>query len=150
MYLEVYESPIGTLYISADDNYLLSVTMDKSDLTINANDITQNTIKQLIAYFNHEIDHFVLPLIFNQTEFSNQVLKELANVAYGTQISYAELAERSQRFKAVRAVGSICNKNPYLIIVPCHRIVKSNGEIGAYAYGSSIKQWLLDHEQKFI
>jgi methylated-DNA-[protein]-cysteine S-methyltransferase len=82
-------------------------------------------------------------------EFSQSAWRAMRKVRGGSVISYAELAEKAGSPKAVRAAGSACAKNRIAIVVPCHRIVKTGGGLGNYAYGLKAKEWLLSHEGAF-
>ncbi|MCB8943641.1 MAG: methylated-DNA--[protein]-cysteine S-methyltransferase [Ardenticatenaceae bacterium] len=104
-------------------------------------------IAQLLAYFAGERHDFELPLAFNGTEFQNAVWQELQNIPYGETTSYGELARRIGRPKAVRAVGAANGANPIPLVVPCHRVIGSNGSLTGYGGGLPIKKALLAHEQ---
>ena len=73
----------------------------------------------------------------------------MQKIPYGDMLSYAKVAQKIKRPKAQRAVGSACNKNPFLIIIPCHRILKKNKSLGGFALGTKAKKWLLEHEKTF-
>lgn len=100
-------------------------------------------------YFNGSKD--VLRNIHHKqtaTTFYESVWAEMSKIPYGKTLSYKELAENIQNPKAVRAVGSACGKNNLPIIVPCHRVIKSDGMPGNYAFGTKIKKYLLELESK--
>lgn len=79
-------------------------------------------------------------------QFSQAAWRAMRKIRPGRVLTYAELAERAGSFAAVRAAGSACAKNAIVLVVPCHRIVKTGGALGNYAYGVGIKEWLLRHE----
>jgi methylated-DNA-[protein]-cysteine S-methyltransferase len=101
---------------------------------------------QLGDYFAGKRRSFDLPLNLRGTEFQLAVWNELLNVPYGETITYAELARRIGRPSAIRAVGAANGANPIPIIVPCHRVIGSNGTLTGYGGGIDRKQWLLAHE----
>ena len=107
------------------------------------------SVSQLNEYFAGTRKSFDLPLKFDGTEFQNRVWRELQNIPYGKTISYKELAEKTGNIKACRAVGMANNKNPLPIIIPCHRVVGSNGKLTGYAGGLEVKKFLLELEQEY-
>ncbi|HSX07727.1 MAG TPA: methylated-DNA--[protein]-cysteine S-methyltransferase [Candidatus Saccharimonadales bacterium] len=88
----------------------------------------------------------IIPHTQSGSVFSQAVWQTLETIPAGETISYGELARRSGQGAAVRAAGTACGKNHIILIVPCHRVIKSNGEVGSYLYGSDTKAWLLKHE----
>jgi O-6-methylguanine DNA methyltransferase len=84
------------------------------------------------------------------TPFQQSVYRELIKVPSGAVISYGELAERVGRPGAARAIGTAMAKNPFLFIVPCHRVVRGNGHLGGFACGLDVKKWLLEYESKGV
>lgn len=105
-------------------------------------------VEQLIQYFNGERRQFELPVHQPGTPFQQEVWSLLTQIPFGKTISYAELARRTGDTKATRAVAHANGKNQIAIIVPCHRVIGSNGDLVGYAGGLSRKRWLLDHEAK--
>lgn len=103
--------------------------------------------KQLQEYFKGLRSDFNLPLSLEGTEFQQRAWKELTKIPYGQTISYGEQARRMKRPRAVRAVGASNGKNRLPIIVPCHRVIASNGKLHGYAGGLHIKERLLRLEQ---
>ncbi len=113
--------------------------------------ILKDLITQLDNYFQGVCPTFDIPIHFNQgTTFQQSVWKELLNIRAGETCSYAEIAKAIGNPKAFRAVGSANGKNPVPIIVPCHRVINSDGSLGGYSSGLHIKRALLDHEKKFF
>lgn len=114
--------------------------------------LLQNTITQIDQYLNAKRTAFEIPLLLVGTDFQKQVWKALLNLNYGETITYSDLAKTIDNDKAVRAVASANGANAMAIIVPCHRIIGSNGELVGYAGGLPIKKRLLNLEassQKF-
>ena len=110
------------------------------------NPVTEQTVNQLQEYFLRKRLIFELPLSPDGTEFYNKVWHELLNIPFGKTISYLELARRLGDEKVIRAAASANGKNPVAIIIPCHRVIGSNGSLTGYAGGLWRKQWLLDFE----
>jgi methylated-DNA-[protein]-cysteine S-methyltransferase len=106
-------------------------------------------IIQLKEYFSGERDTFSLELDFSGTPFQLKVWNELLNIPYGTTITYLELARRVGNIKALRAVGGANGANPMMIVVPCHRVIGSDGKLVGFRGGIKRKKWLLEHEHAF-
>ena len=102
--------------------------------------------EQILQYFKGGLKEFKLPLEYSGTKFQNDVWNTLRKIPYGKVISYKQLAEKSGHKKAFRAVGMANNKNPLPIVIPCHRVVNHNGELGGFAPGLDFKKKLLDIE----
>ena len=103
-------------------------------------------IGQLRAYFDGDLTEFEIPIRLDGTDFQREVWSHLRDIPYGETISYGELARRVGSPKASRAVGLANGRNPVSIIVPCHRVIGSNGQLTGYGGGLERKTWLLDHE----
>jgi len=102
--------------------------------------------EQLAAYFAGRLTVFDLPLALHGTEFQRRVWAALREIPFGETISYAELARRVSNVAAVRAVGAANGRNPIPIIVPCHRVIGSDGSLTGFGGGLERKRWLLEHE----
>ena len=102
--------------------------------------------KQLDEYFSGKRRKFDLNFKLDGTKFQKKVLKEMMKIPYGKTISYAELAKRAGSPRAYRAAASVCRKNDFPIVIPCHRVVGSNG-LGGYSGGLEKKKWLLKLEK---
>lgn len=103
--------------------------------------------KQLTEYFQGQRKNFDLPLFFSGTLLQNQVWQELQKTPYGKTISYKNLASMTDKPRAIRAVASAVGKNPISIIIPCHRIIASDGSLGGYGSGIDHKVFLLNLEK---
>lgn len=148
MFRDLYKSKIGLLEIIADEKNLLIVRkIDLLDSNINKNAITNEVKKQLESYFNKRLKKFDLPLNPIGSDFNKKVWNELINIPFGEVRNYKQIAKNIDNPNAYRAVGNANNKNPILIIIPCHRIIKSDGSIGGYRLGEDIKKQLLDLEK---
>lgn len=141
----------GIIKIICSGEYVLSVSF--SDI-IKENDkgseVLDKALKQMNEYFSGERKKFDLPLYFEGTEFQKSVWNELRKIPYGTTVSYKDIAEGINNEKAVRAVGNANNKNKIMIIVPCHRVIGKNGKLVGFAGGLDKKEFLLEHEKKFM
>lgn len=148
MFRDLYKSKIGLLEIIADEKNLLIIRkIDLLDSNINKNAITNEVKKQLESYFNKRLKKFDLPLNPGGSDFNKKVWNELINIPFGEVRNYKQIAKNIGNPNAYRAVGNANNKNPILIIIPCHRIIKSDGSIGGYRLGEDIKKQLLDLEK---
>lgn len=145
------DSPIGHIRLEATDTALSRVAWipDTEVIAPSApTPLLQEAVRQLEAYFLGERTAFDLPLAPEGTSFQQRVWEELQKIPYGDRISYAELARRTGHPKACRAVGSANGKNPIFIIIPCHRVIQSGGQVGGYAFGSQMKTFLLEWESR--
>ena len=153
------KTPIGNLNLIADEHVLLGANLSNiSALKAGLDIADQNRevkvvksipiISDLIAdYFDGDISAINGILVRQPgATFSQAAWKAMRKVKAGAVITYADLADRSGSAAAVRAAGSACAKNAIMLVVPCHRIVKSGGALGNYAYGVNKKEWLLSHE----
>ena len=156
MYYQQYKSPIGLLYLIADDNNVQGIIFAKSwanfkkrfeSIQKKSNPIIQNVKKQLAQYFSGKRKTFDLPLDLKGTEFQKRSWNALSRIQYGQTKSYKEQAALIKSPKAVRAVGSANGINPVCIVLPCHRVIASNGSLSGYAGGLKAKKFLLDLER---
>jgi len=153
-YMQI-ESPVGPLLLSADDSGLREIQFIHGRHAVAADpswrrDPTplQETIRQLKAYFAGALEEFDLPLAPEGTAFQLKVWKNLCKIPFGETISYGELARRIGNPNASRAVGLANGSNPIPIIIPCHRVIGSNGKLTGYGGGLPIKEKLLALERK--
>lgn len=158
--IAVYHSPVGLLTIKATDKFVSAVLFAKPGSNLltennivetkkNDHPVIQKCCEQLQEYFDGKRKQFDLPIEQPGTLFQQKVWKELLRIDYGKTISYMELSKRIGDVKTIRAVGTTNGKNQIAIIVPCHRVIGSNGELTGYAGELWRKKWLLDHEAKF-
>jgi methylated-DNA-[protein]-cysteine S-methyltransferase len=145
------ETPIGTLVLESDGGVLIGVRLPHEQRHERCNGrrdvgsappVLRQTAHQLQEYFAGQRTTFDVPMELDGTDFQRQVWSELARIPYGTTISYGELARRVGRPNGPRAVGQANGRNPIPIIVPCHRVLASNG-IGGYGGGLAMKRALL-------
>lgn len=141
------KSVIGILEIICKNNELISLkVVDKSDLSSIENDFIKTVKYQLEEYFKGKRKTFNIKINPIGSEFQKKVWEELRKIPFGKTRSYSDIAQSIGNKNAQRAVGTACNKNPILIIIPCHRVISKNGTIGGFAYGNNIKQNLLEIE----
>lgn len=151
-------SPIGPVTLAAADGVLCGVYMEQhrhapdfQTLGERDDDLLAEAIRQLQAYFAGELTAFDLPMApIVGTPFQRRVWAALAEVGYGQTTSYGELARRIGRPTASRAVGMANGRNPLSIVVPCHRVVGSNGKLVGYGGGVDRKRFLLDLERSAL
>lgn len=142
------KSPLGFIKIVGDEHGIASISILDSEETLTT--LIPNSlklcVKQLQEYFDGNRTAFDLKLNPKGTEFQKKVWKELVKIPYGKTVSYLDLAKKLGDTKAIRAVAAANGKNPLWIIVPCHRVIGSDGSLTGYAGGLHRKQWLLNHE----
>ncbi len=143
-----YDAPIGTVEISASEVGIRSLCfVDYPTYEMDpGNDFLIACLEQLEEYFHGQRTHFQLFLDLDGTEFQLRVWRELMNIPLGTTTTYLDVAKRIQSPDAVRAVGAACGKNQHWLLVPCHRVISSDGKLTGYAGGLKRKRWLIDHE----
>ncbi|CZF82164.1 Methylated-DNA--protein-cysteine methyltransferase [Grimontia celer] len=149
-----YESPLGTITLTASDQGLTSLSLPeyKYDIPVSDEEVIdrkpfESIVSQLDRYFAGEAVEFDVPLDLLGTAFQCEVWEALKSIPPGETRSYGELANHVGRPKASRAVGAANGQNPIAIIVPCHRVIGKNGKLTGYAGGLEAKAWLLKHEQ---
>lgn len=152
MYTNYLKSDFGLMEITADDECVTSVAfvdrMDISKAMNGTNDIAENAADQLAEYFTGERKTFDIKMKQEGTDFQKQVWDFLPSIPYGETTTYGEIAEKLGNSKAVRAVSSAVAKNPFAVIVPCHRVIAKDGSISGYAWGVEKKEALLAFEKK--
>ena len=144
------ESPVGLIKMNTDDTGILSIlfTDDTERTESEENHILVSAKAELEEYFSGIRKTFDLLLHFSGTDFQQRVWTQLQAIPYGTTVSYLDLAKKLGDPKCIRAAASANGKNPFAIIVPCHRVVGSNNDLVGYAGGLWRKRWLLEHENK--
>ena len=142
-----YKSPIGILEIELENDTIQRLRVVESCLKISERTgYFAEVAKQLDEYFAGKRAKFELKISPRGTEFQKKVWAELLKIPYGKTKSYQEIAEAVGKRKAQRAVGSACNKNPILLIIPCHRVVSKSGKLTGFACGVDRKEQLLKLE----
>lgn len=141
------ESPLGITTIIGDEEgvSVISVTQE-GELSAEIPEILQEAVQQLREYFEGKRTDFTFKLNPKGTEFQQKVWKSLLEIPYGKTVSYMDQTKKLGDVKAIRAVASANGKNPLWIVVPCHRVIGTNGSLTGYAGGIWRKKWLLEHE----
>ena len=153
MFFQKYDSPIGSLYIAGDDEGLRYLLFGRGRTATPRDDwepddgTLNRVVQQLKAYFAGRLRAFDVRLAPQGTPFQQQVWRALLEIPYGETTSYGEIARRIGNKNAVRAVGLANGSNPISIIIPCHRVIGSNGSLTGYGGGLPIKQALLALER---
>jgi len=141
-------TPLGSAKLEGDENGLSSVTVlerDEPESKI-IPEVLVDAAYQLHEYFEGERQNFDLLINPEGTEFQKKVWNSLLEIPYGKTMSYLKLSMKLGDVKAIRAVASANGKNPLWIIIPCHRVIGSDGSLTGYAGGLHRKKWLLNHE----
>ncbi|PTO78195.1 methylated-DNA--[protein]-cysteine S-methyltransferase [Vibrio splendidus] len=152
IYKMLYDAPIGKMIIVSNGVSLIEIDHVNHEelMTSNPDELCQLATKQLDEYFAGKRTSFDLPLQPKGTDFQLKAWVALTTIPYGETISYGEQAKRMDNPKAVRAVGGANGKNPFSIVVPCHRVIGANGTLTGYTGGMNRKEWLLDFELKMV
>ena len=151
LYSSIVASPIGYWRINADDNCIKSIEMlTESPASDLPNPITIEGARQLKEYFDGTRTDFNLTLdTASYSEFYQSVWHALENIPYGKTTHYSALAQAIGNPDAVRAVGLANGRNPFPIVIPCHRVIGKDQSLTGYAFGLSVKKWLLELEGVF-
>lgn len=147
----IIETPLGHTKIVGDNDGIASVSIlnTKEELSDVIPELLLDCVTQLKEYFKNERKTFDLKLNPEGTIFQKKVWKLLEEIPSGKTISYLQLSKQLGDVKAIRAVAGANGKNPLWIIVPCHRVIGSDGSLTGYAGGLYRKQWLLNHESEY-
>lgn len=149
MNIGYFDSMIGRIVVEDDNDFVIKVYIDNDFDRVGSNSKLFDIVKnQLEEYFCGKRKEFDIPLKLRGTKFQKNVWNALQAVPYGKTVSYKDIAVMIGKPNAARAVGGANHKNPVMIIVPCHRVVGISGSLTGYAYGTDIKQKLLDIEAK--
>ncbi len=157
---DYFTSPIGLIYLSTDEIGLRNVEFIENiydeneifkkektkEILFSNSEILKNAIEQLQKYFEKKITTFTIPVNLLGTDFQKSVWNELTLVPFGETRSYLKQAIALKNEKAIRAVAKANGSNPIAIIIPCHRIIGSDGSLTGYAGELWRKKWLLEHE----
>lgn len=148
IYKTTVETPIGYLELTSDQNFLLSVYF--TNIYIQSSeflpDILEETTLQLGEYFKGTRKEFNIRLQPAGTDFQLKVWEQVIKIPFGKTVSYLEIARQTGSINNTRAVGMANGKNAIPIIIPCHRVIGTNGKLTGYAGGLERKKWLLQHE----
>ncbi|MEO2074187.1 MAG: methylated-DNA--[protein]-cysteine S-methyltransferase [Bacillus sp. (in: firmicutes)] len=155
MYKLDYPSPIGVLEMIGTEEAVVSILFTETDQPVNVKQpetpqVLVDAYGQLDEYFKGERQTFTFPFTVDGTLFQKKVWESLGEIPFGKTASYKDIAVSIGNDQAIRAVGSANGKNKLSIVIPCHRIIGSNGKLTGYAGGLWRKEWLLQHEKESI
>jgi methylated-DNA-[protein]-cysteine S-methyltransferase len=156
LFCTYYHSPLGIVRISGTHRFISEVHfMREEEIALSAMtsspvlpEVIKECLEQLIEYFQGSRKNFTIPVYQDGTDFQQIVWNELIGIPYGKTVSYMTLSKKIGDVKAIRAVGATNGRNKIAVIVPCHRVIGTHGELTGYAGGLWRKKWLLDHEMK--
>jgi methylated-DNA-[protein]-cysteine S-methyltransferase len=148
-YCSILQSPLGPISVIADEHFVQKITF-KENLSTEPqeNEVTQLAVSQLTAYFEGNLKTFTLPIKQVGTAFQQEVWSALLTIDYGVTRSYLQMAKQMNKVLAIRAMAAANGKNNLAIVVPCHRVIGSDGTLVGYAGSLWRKKWLLDHERE--
>ena len=146
-----YETVLGSVTFVEEDGALLAISTHRTFEGIEQETpLIKDAYRQLSEYLKGERKGFDLPLLIKGTTFQQQVWKALLEIPYGETRSYKQIAVAIGNPKAVRAVGMANNRNPLLIVVPCHRVIGADGKLVGYGAGIEMKEFLLRLEKSLL
>lgn len=147
MEITYIKTPLGITKIMGDENGISVISVsDEGDISEQIPAVLQEAVSQLMAYFEGKRTTFDFKLNPKGTEFQQKIWNGLLEIPFGKTMSYLELSKKLGDVKAIRAVASANGKNPLWIVVPCHRVIGTDGSLTGYAGGLWRKKWLLQHE----
>lgn len=147
----IIKSPLGFTKITGDLDGIASVTVLNSEekITDIIPEVLEDCVLQLNQYFEGSREQFSLKLNPKGTDFQNRVWNALQTIPHGKTTSYLQLSKQLGDVKAIRAVANANGKNPLWIVIPCHRVIGSDGSLTGYAGGLHRKKWLIEHESPY-
>ena len=151
-YTACYQSEIGPFEIVGNQKGILTIKFNKQPSKIDRNlpACMRACLRQLDEYFKGRRQKFSVPLQLEGTDFQKAVRRQLKKIPFGRTASYGDVARAIDRPRAFRAVGNANNKNPIPVIIPCHRVIGSDGKLVGFGGGIWRKEWLLDHEKNLL
>ena len=151
-YTACYQSEIGPFEIAGNQKGILTIKFNKkpSKIARILPVCMRECLRQLDEYFKGRRQKFNVPLQLVGTDFQKAVWRQLKKIPFGRTASYGDVARAIDRPKAFRAVGNANNKNPIPVIIPCHRVIGSDGKLVGFGGGIWRKEWLLDHEKNLL
>ena len=146
------QTPVGVTKITEENNFIVAISVLDGDFEITPAEtpLLEKAIKQLDEYFAGERKIFDLPIRQPGSDFQQQVWAQLLKIEYGKTITYLQQSKLMNNPLAIRAIAAANGKNDLWVVVPCHRVIGSDGSLTGYAGGIWRKKWLLDHETKIL
>ena len=142
-----FNSPIGAVRLTEDCGSIIRIELtDTADISVAPTPLLREAEHQITTFLRGERRQLDFPIRMVGTPFQQRVWQALLQIPYGATRTYGEIAPAIGNPRASRAVGMACNKNPLLLIVPCHRVVGARGNLTGFAYGTEAKRWLLELE----
>lgn len=143
----IYSHDSVFLSIEHDSNSVETIQFTSPQSPMQASSYGVFITEQLNAYFTGKLKNFDIKFRYRGSPFRQDVLRAIADIDYGSTVSYKELAERAGHPGAYRAAGTVCQSNDIVLVIPCHRVIKSNGDTGRFGAGPSLKKRLLEWEK---
>lgn len=146
-YCSIIDTPIGTVHIFADEDHVVEITFANVEkLNLPESELTKLAAAELNAYFKGNLTTFTFPIQQSGTEFQREVWQMLMDIPYAETTSYTKFS--AHKPLAIRAIAAANGKNKLAVVVPCHRVIGSDGKLVGYAGGLWRKKWLLQHERE--
>jgi methylated-DNA-[protein]-cysteine S-methyltransferase len=147
-----YKTPVGIAKITEEDGFITRIHImdEEPEIELTTSPLLNEAMKQLDEYFAGSRKIFDFPIKQEGSDFQQQVWQELLKIDYGKTISYGQQSQQMNSPLAIRAIAAANGRNNLWIVVPCHRVIGSNGSLTGYAGGLWRKQWLLEHEAKVL
>jgi methylated-DNA-[protein]-cysteine S-methyltransferase len=145
-----YRSPVGIICITEEDDFIISVHFmdEEAEVTLPETSLLKLAVQQMDEYFAGERTNFDLPIRQQGSDFQQNVWQCLLTIGYGKTISYGQQSKKMNNPLAIRAIASANGQNHLAIVVPCHRVIGSDGSLTGFAGGLWRKKWLLEHEAR--
>jgi methylated-DNA-[protein]-cysteine S-methyltransferase len=148
-YCSILSSPLGNITIIADEVAVHTITFGDKDIAhLKANKVSSDAAAQLQEYFDGKLKTFTFPIAQKGTDFQQSVWEALSTINFGDTLSYLKFSQQLNNPLAIRAIAAANGKNNLAIVVPCHRVIGSDGKLVGYAGELWRKQWLLEHEKE--
>jgi len=147
-----YQTPIGFASITEEDHFITSIYMhdEEFEITIPETPLLKKAVQQLDEYFAGNRKNFDLPIKQQGSDFQQKVWEQLLKIDYGKTISYLQQSKFMNNPLGIRAIASANGKNHLIIVVPCHRVIGSDGSLTGFGCGIWRKKWLLEHEARVM
>lgn len=147
IFVQNLDSPVGNIVVKSSGSAITDIFLGEC-ASGNPDVLTQKAVNELKRYFDGTLTEFTFPIEFSGTDFQKRVWKILTEIPYGKTFSYGDVAKLLGGKRYSRAVGGAVNKNPVLIVVPCHRVIGADGSLTGFACGIPVKKYLLELEKE--